>query len=98
MSEMNRDTTAWRFQVWASFAIAIVATTVGILYLPVEAWIRGYMGIAVLFCVGSSFTLSKAVRDEHEAKRLLAKIESAQAERVLRDIDEGGAKPYRKAA
>ncbi len=98
MSELNQDTSAWRFQVWASFAIAVAATIVGIVYLPVAAWVRGYMGIAVLFCVGSSFTLAKAVRDEHEAKRLLTKIESAQAERILRDIDEDGPKPYRKAA
>ncbi|MEM1030061.1 MAG: YiaA/YiaB family inner membrane protein [Myxococcota bacterium] len=86
MNDMNRDTPAWRFQVWASFVIAIAATTVGIAYLPVPVWIRGYVGLAMLFSVGSSFTLAKTVRDEHEAKRLLTKIESAQAERILRDL------------
>jgi len=93
MNPTEIDTTAWRFQVWASFVIAVAATAIGIIYLPVPAWVRGYVGIGMLFTVGSSFTLAKTVRDEQEAKR-----RPRGGEPGLRDIDDGGAQPYRKAA
>ena len=38
-SMQNQDTAAWRFQVFAAFAIALALTTGGTLYLPVDAWI-----------------------------------------------------------
>jgi hypothetical protein len=41
--------------------------------------------MASIFTVGASFTLAKTVRDEHEANRLINKIEDAAAERVLRE-------------
>ena len=79
----QQDTTAWIIQVWASFAIALVATGVGILNLPVNNWVKGYMGMGVLFTVGSSFSLAKTVRDRHEAEKLTSKVEEARVERIL---------------
>ena len=98
MNDLTDNTPAWRFQVWTSFAVAITATVLGVVYLPVEPWIRGYLGIALLFTVGSTFTLAKTVRDEHEAKRLHYKIESAKAERILRDLDGETEDRFRKVA
>lgn len=61
------NTVAWQIQVWASFLLATATTTIGILYLPVDAWIKGFLGMGLLFTIGSCFTLAKTVRDEHEA-------------------------------
>lgn len=79
----QEDTAAWMIQVWASFAIALVATGVGIVNLPVTNWVKGYMGMGVLFTVGSTFSLSKTVRDRHEAEKLTSKVEEARVERIL---------------
>lgn len=83
----TQDTAAWRFQVWASFVVATAATAVGVAYLPVDAWTRGYLAMGLLFTVGSAFNLAKTVRDEHEAKRLVSKLEDATANRLLRDME-----------
>ncbi len=79
----QHHTTAWVIQVWASFAIALTATGVGIVNLPVTSWVKGYMGMGVIFTVGSSFSLAKTLRDRHEAEKLTSKVEEARVERIL---------------
>ncbi|MCT7970646.1 YiaA/YiaB family inner membrane protein [Laspinema olomoucense] len=39
----QQHTTAWVIQVWASFVIALAATGVGIVNLPVTNWVKGYI-------------------------------------------------------
>ena len=79
----QKDTNAWIFQVWASFIIAISTTAVGIFYLPVDNWIKGYMGMGLMFSIGSSFTLAKTVRDKKEAEKLSARVDEARVEKIL---------------
>ncbi|MBE7204205.1 MAG: hypothetical protein INR70_41315, partial [Parafilimonas terrae] len=51
--------------------------------------IKGYLAMAAIFLTGTTFTLAKTLRDEHEASRLINKIEDAAAERVLREAVPG---------
>ena len=60
MSTQKTDTTAWIFQTWASFLLSMGTTGVGIFYLPVDAWVRGFMSMGLLFTVASSFTMEMA--------------------------------------
>ncbi|MGB3240726.1 MAG: YiaA/YiaB family inner membrane protein [Geitlerinemataceae cyanobacterium] len=76
---------AWIFQAWISFLLAISATTVGIVYLPVDNWTKGFMGMGMLFSVGSTFNVSKTTRDLHEAKRFAARLDEARVERLIKD-------------
>ena len=80
---VRSDTAAWIFQSWASFALAVTATGFGIFNLPVDMWVRGYMAMGMLFTVGSSFTLAKTMRDQAEAKRVSAVVQSAKVEEIL---------------
>jgi hypothetical protein len=79
----QKDTNAWIVQCWASFIIAISATTIGILYLPIDFWIKGFVGMGMTFSVSSSFTLAKTLRDNHEATTLTARIDEARVEKIL---------------
>lgn len=81
-----KDTSAWRFQVVAAFAIALVLTTGGVFYLPVSAWIKGYLLMGLYFTVSSAFGLAKTLRDAHESSRIIAKISEAKTEKMLRDL------------
>lgn len=83
--EHQKDTAAWMIQVWASFVLAVSATAIGIFYLPVPGWTKGYMGMGLAFTVGSTFSLAKTTRDFHEAKKLTAKIDEARVEKLLSD-------------
>lgn len=80
------DTAAWRFQVVAAFAVALGLTTLGVAYLPVEAWTKGYLMMGLYFTVSSAFGLAKTLRDNHESSKLVAKISEAKTEKMLRDL------------
>jgi len=62
----SSNTAAWKFQVWASFVLSTGSTALGIAYLPVDLWTKGFIAMGLLFTVGSCFSLAKTVRDEHE--------------------------------
>jgi len=87
--DVQRDTPAWIFQVWASFALSLGTTAIGIGYLPVTDWIRAFLWMGLAFSVGSSISLAKTLRDNHEAKRLLNKLSEAKQEKILRDFELG---------
>lgn len=83
----QKDTSAWIIQVWASFILATCSTALGIAYLPVDIWVKGFMGMGLTFSVGSSFTLAKTIRDNHEADKLLSKVDQAKLEKLLAEYN-----------
>jgi hypothetical protein len=62
----------------------------GVAVMPVEIWMRGYMILGTLFLVGSTFTLSKTLRDEFEAAKLLNKLANARTEKLLKEYEQEG--------
>lgn len=81
---LNQDhSTAWVIQTWLSFVISVGATTIGIIYLPVNGWTKGFMGMGLAFSVGSTVSLTKTQRDLHESKKLLTKVEEARVEKLI---------------
>ncbi|KNY20067.1 YiaA/YiaB family inner membrane protein [Methylobacterium brachiatum] len=82
-------TAAWKTFTLVSFTAAAAMLAIGIFFLPADIWIKGYLAMAALFLTGTTFTLAKTLRDEHEASRLINKIEDAAAERVLREAVPG---------
>ncbi|MBT9312946.1 YiaA/YiaB family inner membrane protein [Leptothoe kymatousa] len=83
----SSHTTAWIAQTWLSFVVSISATAIGIVYLPADVWLKGYLGMGLLFSVGSTVSLSKTIRDQEEAKRMLSRIDEAKLERLLAEYD-----------
>jgi hypothetical protein len=79
----QKDTNAWIFQVWISFIISVATTSVSIVYLPVDNWVKSYMAMGYLFSLSSAFTLAKTIRDNQEASRLTARIDEARVEKIL---------------
>ncbi|NEQ39458.1 MAG: hypothetical protein F6K40_25655 [Okeania sp. SIO3I5] len=81
----QKDTAAWILQVWASFILATSGTAIGIIYLPVDNWIKSFMGMGLTFSVGSAFTLAKTIRDNYESGRISARLDEAKVEKLLAD-------------
>lgn len=83
----QKDTSAWIIQVWAFFAVSIGAMVLSLVFLPtdrpIDNWMKGQLGITFLFSISSTFTLSKTIRDNHEATRLTARIDEARVEKIL---------------
>ncbi|MER6124989.1 YiaA/YiaB family inner membrane protein [Streptomyces sp. NPDC001795] len=64
---VKQGTAAFYGQAVASFSVAMAATAIGIFKLNADAWVRAFLGIAVLYLVTSAFTLAKVIRDRQEA-------------------------------
>jgi hypothetical protein len=78
---------AWVAQTWISFTISLAATFGGIVYLPVDTWVKGYLGMGMLFSIGSTINLSKTTRDISESRRMLSRIDEAKMEKLLAEND-----------
>lgn len=87
---VQKDSAGWVAFVWISFAVAVVTTTLGIYVLPVDWWVKGYIGMGFYFSVASSITLSKTVRDDHEATKLINQINEAKTKKLLTNFEKGG--------
>jgi hypothetical protein len=85
--ELNSSSSSWDFFVKLAFALAIGSTLIGIYMLPGELVIKGYFLISTFFLVLSTITMSKTIRDKHEAERLHNKITEARTSKIIRDMD-----------
>jgi hypothetical protein len=83
----------WITQTYVSFAVSLAALGIGIAYLPVDAWMRAFLAIAGLYAVTSSIALAKTVRDQHESRQTVARIDEAKLEKLLTEHD-----PYKVPA
>jgi hypothetical protein len=83
----QQSTAAFYGQAVASFALAMIATAVGILRLDANAWVRGFLAIAVLYLVTSAFTLAKVIRDRQEAGQIVSRVDQARLEKLLAEHD-----------
>lgn len=83
----QQSTAAFYGQAVVSFGVAIAATAVGIYNLNADAWVRGFLGIAVLYLVTSAFTLAKVIRDRQEAGQIVSRVDQARLEKLLAEHD-----------
>ncbi|MFD7132483.1 YiaA/YiaB family inner membrane protein [Streptomyces sp. NPDC059894] len=83
----QQSTAAFYGQAVASFAVAMAATAMGIYRLDADAWVRGFLAIAVLYLVTSAFTLAKVIRDRQEAGRIVSRVDQARLEKLLAEHD-----------
>jgi hypothetical protein len=70
-----------------SFVVSLTGLILGIVYLPVDAWVRAYLAIAALYSITSAISLSKTLRDEHESHRIVSRVDEARLERLLAEHD-----------
>lgn len=82
---IQRDSAAWLFFVKITFAISLTAMGLGIFFSPCDLWVKGYMAMGTLFTVGASITMSKTLRDEHEAKKIINRISTVKTEKILKE-------------
>jgi hypothetical protein len=83
----QKPTSAFYVQAAISFGVSAMGMLVGVAYLPVAGWTRSFLAIGLLYTVTSTFTLSKCVRDQHEANSVVHRVDEARLERFLSEHD-----------
>jgi hypothetical protein len=80
---------SWVTFTYATFVGAVGMVAAGILFAPVELWVKAYFAMGSALLVQSTITMTKTVRDVHEGSKLMNRIEDAKAERLLMEIERG---------
>ena len=89
----SKNTNAFFMQAGISFGVALLTMIFAICYLPVDPWIRAFLGLGTMFLTTSSFTLAKCVRDAQEAQAVYARLDQARVDKILSEHD-----PFRPVA
>jgi hypothetical protein len=83
----SKNTNAFFAQAAISFGIALLSMVVAILYLPVDPWIRAFLGLGTMFLTTSCFTLAKCVRDTQENQYVVSRLDQARVDKILAEHD-----------
>ena len=79
----TENSSAWVSFSYGSFLAAVGMTGTGVLFMPVDLWVKAYMAMAILMLVQTCVNLTKTIRDDHESKRQVDRLEDAKAEQLL---------------
>ena len=80
-------TGAWITFTYASFIVSVAMLGMGVLFAPIDIWIKAYFAMGAALLVQSCITMTKTLRDVHEGSKLVNRIEDARAERLLMGIE-----------
>jgi hypothetical protein len=87
--QANQHSGSWITFAYASFIASVAMVAGGILFAPVDMWIKAYFAMGCALMLQSAITLTKTLRDVHEGSKLMNRIEDARAERLLMGIERG---------
>jgi len=82
---LNEDSASWNVFVHIAFILSLGMMCFGVYVLPASGWIKGYFGMGLFFLVSSTITLSKTMRDQHEARKIVNRLNEAKTEKILKD-------------
>ena len=85
-NETTQHSGAWVAFTYASFLGAALMVALGILFMPIDIWMKGYFAMGVIMLVQSCITATKTIRDVHEGRRMVNRIEDAKTERLLMSV------------
>jgi hypothetical protein len=80
---------SWIIFTYVSFAAALAMVVGGIVLMPLDLPMKGYLAMGVVMLIQSCMTLTKTIRDNDEAGKLVNRIEDAKTERLLMDVVKG---------
>jgi hypothetical protein len=84
-----KHTNSWMFFTQATFALAAIMMAGGIYFLEASFSAKGFYAMAAIMLVHTSITLTKTMRDNEEASKMITKIEDARTEKLLMEINRG---------
>ena len=83
----SKNTSAFYVQAGISFGIALLSMVFAVIYMPLDPWIRAFLGIGVMYLITSTFTLAKCVRDAQENQTVHARLDQARVDKILSEHD-----------
>jgi hypothetical protein len=82
-----RNSNAWTFFTVGSFALAAAMMAGGIYFLEATFAAKGFYAMAAIMLVHTSISITKTLRDNEEAGKLINRIEDAKTEKLLMEVN-----------
>jgi len=80
---------SWIVFTYVSFVAALAMVVGGIILMPLDLPMKGYLAMGVVMLIQSCITLTKTIRDNDEASKLVSRLEDAKTKRLLMDVVKG---------
>jgi len=80
---------SWIVFTYVSFAAALAMVIGGIVLISLDLAMKGYLAMGVVMLIQCCITLTKTIRDNDEASKLVNRLEDAKTERLLMDVAKG---------
>ncbi len=77
---------AWVAFSYIGFIVAIAMTCAGLYFVPMDPMAKAYFAMASVLLIQACITLTKTLRDDHESKRLINRLDHAKTEKLLSDV------------
>ena len=71
---------------YVSFSASAFLVALGVFFMPIDLWMKGYLTMGIVMLVQTCVTLTKTLRDRHESSKLVNRTEDARAERLLMEV------------
>jgi hypothetical protein len=90
---MNNDTNlirnshAWTMFTIGSFVLAASMMAGGIYFLEASFAAKGFYSMSAVMLVHTAISITKTLRDNEEANKLINRIEDAKTERLLMEVN-----------
>jgi hypothetical protein len=81
-----RNSQAWNLFTYASFIVAAAMMAGGIYFLEASFAAKGFYSMAAIMLVHTSVSITKTLRDNDEASKLINRIEDAKTEKLLMEV------------
>jgi hypothetical protein len=85
-SPVIRNSQAWNLFTYAAFIIAASMMAGGIYFLEATFAAKGFYSMAAIMLVHTSVSITKTLRDNEEAAKLINRIEDAKTEKLLMEV------------
>jgi hypothetical protein len=84
---MIRNSQSWTLFTIASFVLAAGMMAGGIYFLEASFAAKGFYSMAAIMLVHTSISITKTLRDNEEASKLINRIEDAKTEKLLMEVN-----------
>ena len=84
---LQKHSQAWISFPYLSLGVAASMLAAGIYLMPLDLWGKGYLTMGILMLVQTTVNVTKTLRDNQEAEKLIRKVEDAKTEKLLLGIN-----------
>jgi hypothetical protein len=82
-----KSSSAWNAFTYLSFGVSAVMMAGGIFFMDAGFAAKGFYAMSALMLVHTTVSLSKTLRDDQEAAKMINKIEEARTEKLLMEMN-----------